>query len=262
MRFCLRNIMTILPKQSARWHWAALLLLAAFFVHADAPIDAARAAELKVTPIGTRLAGTLQIPAFSVDVRTGLDLDSEDRAFLAELPVLPGTIKAKSLSWIHLTGYGWLLIPKGWRVVDGGVGADGSMVLIAQANAKSGASWLEYSDAGQCVGCAISAANCFYPQAHASAVENEFDFEACSKPSATAAAADTAGKRVPALQYQLVKSKDGALQTLRYYSDLDGVSYRQLRVQQSNSLSAHAEKIDLKRDALGIFFKRVWVAAE
>ena len=255
--------MTILSKQSARSHWAALLFFAAFFVQAGAPIDVERAAELKVTPIGTRLAGTMQIPAFSVDSRTGLDLGPEDRAFLAELPVLPRTIKAKSLSWIHLTGYGWLLIPKDWRVVDGGVGADGSMVLIAQANQKanpkSGASWLEYRDAGQCVGCAISAANCFYPQAHASAVENEFDFDTCSEAIVSAAAA---GKRVPELQYQLVKSKDGALQTLRYYRDLDGVSYQQLHVHQSNSLRAGAEKIDLKSDALGIFFKRIWVAAE
>ena len=257
--------MTILPKQSARSHWAALLFFAAFFVQAGAPIDAERAAELKVTPIGTRLAGTTQIPAFSVDSRTGLDLGPDDRA-LAELPVLPRTIKAKSLSWIHLTGYGWLLIPKGWRVVDGGVGADGSMMLIAQANQKanpkSGASWLEYRDAGQCVGCAISAANCFYPQAHAQAIENEFDLDACSESSSATDIAAAAGKRVPALQYQRVKSKDGTLQTLRHYRDLDGISYQQLRVQQPSSLRAGAEKIDLKSDALGIFFKRIWVAAE
>ena len=251
--------MTILLKPS---RWAALLFFAAFFVHAGAPIDAERAAELKVTPIGTRLAGTMQIPAFSVDVRTGLDLDAKDRAFLAELPVLPRTIKAKTLSWIHLTGYGWLLIPKDWRVVDGGVGADGSMVLIAQANTKSGASWLEYSDAGQCVGCAISAANCFYPQAHAQAIENEFDLDTCSESSSATDIATAVGKRVPALQYQRVKSKDGTLQTLRHYRDLDGISYQQLRVQQPSSLRAGAEKIDLKSDALGIFFKRIWVAAE
>ena len=258
MRFCWRSAMVILFKQSNRFHWssrywATLLIFAAFFVHADAPIDLERAAELKVTPIGMRLAGTAQIPAFSVDSRTGLDLGSDDRA-LAELPVLPTQINAKSLTWVHLNGYGWLMIPKGWSVVDAGTGADGSMALIAQS--KSGASWLEYSDAGQCVGCAISAANCFYPQAHAQAVENEFDFDSCGEASATAAK-----KRVPALQYQRTNSKDGFLQTLRNFGDLDGVSYQQLRVYQPISTkSGGSDEVDLKSDALGIFFKRIWVA--
>ncbi len=262
--------MTTLPNQlprfsGVRFCWATLLLLAAFLVHADAPIDEERAAELKVTAIGTRLAGTRQISAFSVDVRTGLDLGPDDRA-LAELPVLPRTISTKSLSWVHLTGYGWLLIPKGWSVVDGGVGADGSMVLIAQANAnaskkaniKPDASWLEYRDAGQCVGCAISAANCFYPQAHAQAVENEFDFDSCDEANAIAGK-----KRTPALQYQRTNDKGGSLQTLRNYSDLDGVSYQQLRLHQPSSAKAgDSDAINLKSGALGIFFKRVWVATE
>ena len=136
------------------------------------------------------------------------------------------------------------------------MGADGSMALIAQS--KSGTSWLEYSDAGQCVGCAISAANCFYPQAHTQAVENEFEFESCGVSSSTAI-----NKRVPSLQYQRTNSKDGSVQTLRNYSDLDGVSYQQLRVHQPISVKAgDSAEIDLKNHALGIFFKRVWVAAE
>jgi len=251
--------MTILPKQSSGFHcaifyWAALLLVAAFSLHAGAPIDAERAAELKVTPIGTRLAGATQIPAFSVDARTGLDLGPDDRG-LAELPVLPRNINARSLSWVHLTGYGWLMIPRDWSVVDAGAGADGSMALVAQA--KSGASWLEYSDAGQCVGCAISAANCFYPQAHAQAIEYEFDFDSCGESSSA-----VGRKRVPSLQYRLNKSKDGSLQTLRNYIDLDGIRYQQLRVHQPSSVNAGGTVITLKSDALGIFFKRVWIAAD
>ena len=248
--------MNIFYKQLTKFHWA-VFLLAAFSLHAGAPVDTERATELKVTTIGTRLAGAVLIPAYSVDTRTGLDLSPEDRAFLAELPVLPRTIKAKSVSWVYLTGYGWLLIPRGWIVVDGGVGADGSMALLAQS--KSGISWLEYSDAGNCVGCAITAASCFYPQAHAQALDYDFDTTECGKSGATQAAAP----RAPALQYQLHNSKGARLQTLRNYSDVDGISYQQLRVHQPNLPHAgSAAEIDLKNHALGIFFKRIWIAPE
>ena len=241
--------------QLTKLYWG-LFLLAAFSVHAGAPIDAERAAELKLTRIGMRLAGTSQIPAYSVNARTGLDLSPEDRAFLAELPILPDKIKASSVSWIHLSGYGWLLIPRGWQVVDAGVGADGSMVLMAQA--KTGNSWLEYSDAGQCVGCAITAASCFYPQAQTQALEYDFDTTQCQSMASTASA-----KRLPALQYQSDNSNSARLQTLRNYRDLDGISYQQLRVHQANLPHAGGtEEINLKNDALGLFFKRIWVAPE
>ncbi len=245
--------LTIFRTPLFRLSGAAFLLFSALSVCAGAPIDAERAAELKITAIGTRLAGTSQIPAFSVDVRTGLDLGPGDHAF-AELPILPRTIHAKSLTWIHVTGYGWLLIPKGWQVVDGGAGADGSMALIAQS--KSGTSWLEYTDAGDCVGCAIGAASCYYPQAYKQAVENEFDFSACGKASVTTAAA----QRAPELQYQTQNTNGVSIQTLRNYRDLDGIRYQELLLHQANA--SGAEKINLKIGALGIFFKRVWVAAE
>ena len=248
--------MTFLLNKSSRSNWLIVLMLAAFFAHAGAPIDTERASELKVTAIGTRLAGTTQIPAFSVDVRTGLDLGPDDRA-LAKLPVLPRGIKAKSLSWVHLTGYGWLVIPAGWRVVDGGVGADGSMVLMAQS--KSGASWLEYSDAGNCVGCAISQASCFYPQAYVSALENEFLFDACDNAKVTTSGA----KPIASLQNELQKTKDGAIQSLRNYIDQDGVRYQQLQVHQPDLSNANGEeRINLKSDALGVFFARVWIAEQ
>ena len=230
-------------------------MLAVFFAHADAPIDTERASELKVTAIGTRLAGRTQIPAFSVDVRTGLDLGPGDHA-LAQLPVLPRGIKAKSLSWVHLTGYGWLVIPADWRVVDGGVGADGSMVLMAQA--KSGRAWLEYSDAGNCVGCAISQASCFYPQAYSNAKENEFLFTECDNAKVTAAGA----KPIPALQYQLLKTNDGSTQTIRNYVDTDGIRYQQLRLYQESLRRDNANYINFNRDPLAFFFKRVWISSK
>ncbi len=247
--------MTISFKQITKFQWA-ILLFAAFSAQAHAPINAERAAELKVTAIGTRLAGATQIPASAVDVRTGLDLAPEDHV-LAELPILPRTIKAQSVSWIHITGYGWLLIPRAWKVVDGGVGADGSMTLVAQN--KSGNSWLEYSDAGDCVGCAITQASCFYPQAHAQALEYDFATTECGKFGSTL----SSKPRLPALQYQLRNSKSTRLQTLRNYSDLDGISYQQLRVHQPNLPKVGgAVEINLKEDALGIFFKRIWVAPQ
>ena len=240
--------------QSPTILWAALLLFAAYSARAAAPIDLERAAELRVTALGTRLAGGMQVPAFSVDARTGLDLDPQDRA-LAELPVLPDTIQAASISWIHLTGYGWLLIPRGWRVVDAGVGADGSMVLMAQA--KAGDSWLEYTDAGFCVGCAIGQARCFYPQAQAQAVEFEFDAVHCK--SETKASAP----RLPARQYQYRITGAEQIQTLRSYEDLDGIRFQQLKLHQPSLPNARSTReIDLKRGALGVFFSRIWVAGD
>lgn len=235
------------------FYWTAVLLGLTFALHARAPIDAERAAELKVTAIGTRVAGTVHIPAFSVATRTGLDLSPLDQS-LAELPVLPKSISrsaAKSIQWIHITGYGWLLIPRGWRVVDGGVGADGSMLLMAQST--SGNAWLEYTDAGHCVGCAISQASCFYPQAHAQALEFEFANSECGKDKVSASA-----PRLPALQYRYDNNASERVQTMRHYHDLDGIRYQQLSVHQARG----SKEIDLKQHALGVFFKRIWVAVD
>ncbi len=250
--------MTISLKQQIRLSSAVLLLLAALPLHAGAPINLERALELKVAAIGTRLAGAQQIPAFSIDTRTGLELSPHDRV-LADLPAVPKSITAKmakSISWIHISGYGWLLIPRAWAVVDGGVGADGSMVLVAQA--KSGGAWLEYTDAGHCVGCAINAARCFYPQADARAIEFEFDTAHCEQSTQNSSA-----KRLPSLQYQVRTSQAERVQTLRYYYDTDGIRYQQLTLHQpSLTNAAGVAELDLKQGALGVFFKQIWVAAD
>ena len=251
--------MTISLKQLLKFLRPIFLLCPVFSLQAGAPINVERAVELKVAAIGTKLAGAAQIPAFAVDTRTGLALAPQDRG-LSELPVLPKSITAKmakSISWIHITGHGWLLIPRAWRVVDGGVGADGSMVLVAQA--KSGDAWLEYTDAGQCVGCAINAARCFYPQAHARALEYEFDVAECAQ----ATAQNASVKRLPSLQYQVRTSQAERVQTLRYYYDTDGIRYQQLTLHQpSLTNAASATQLDLKQGALGVFFKQIWVALE
>lgn len=251
--------MTNSLKQSTKFLCAPFLLCAVFSVHAGAPINGERAVELKVTAIGTKLAGGVQVPAFSIDTQTGLELDPQDR-FIAALPLLPKSITtkmAKSISWIHITGYGWLLIPRAWVVVDGGVGADGSMALVAQA--KSDGAWLEYTDAGQCVGCAIGAARCFYPQAQAQAIEFEFDITECEQ----ATAQDSSAKRLPSLQYQVSTSIAERLQTLRNYHDSDGIRYQQLTLHQPGLPNAgSATEFDLKQGALGVFFKRVWVTSD
>ena len=251
--------MTTFLQQSRKTLWPTFLLCAVFSLRAGAPINEERAAELKVAAIGTRLAGAQQIPAFSIDTRTGLELSPQDRV-LADLPAVPKSITlkmAKSISWIHITGYGWLLIPRGWRVVDGGVGADGSMVLVAQA--KSGGAWLEYTDAGQCVGCAIGAARCFYPQAQAQAIEFEFDSTQCDQ----AAAPNSSAKRLPSLQYQARTSKTERVQTLRNYHDSDGISYQQLTLHQPGLPNAgSATEFDLKQGALGVFFRHIWAASD
>ena len=68
--------------------------------------------------------------------------------------------------------YGWLLVPKGWQAVQGGVGANGSESLLFRP--PSGPGYLSFYHTSACVGCAQSTAAVFFPEARKDAQANEF----------------------------------------------------------------------------------------
>ena len=112
----------------------------------------------------------------------GLALESGAGDHLAgrpnRLPVLkvslqPGQSARLSAVYSDLTG--WVLVPRGWVAVVGGVGADGSGVLAFTPTAHDRpAEWLLFSSTGACVGCALSAASPFFPRWRAESLRQGF----------------------------------------------------------------------------------------
>jgi hypothetical protein len=202
----------------------ALALSFSKLLCAAAPVNPERAKELSITTLGTRQIAGIAVPAFQIDSQTGLDLAPQDRKPGA-VPQLKLSAKAAAwLQWVHLSGYGWLLLPKDWKVIDAGVGANGSMILVA-----SGASgdWLEYYDTAASVGSALSAASCFYPQAQKLAIE--YEMGQCQRADAPKMSA----KAISPVQSTRERRNGEALQILRRYTQQPDVNFRSLRMHVS-----------------------------
>ncbi len=67
---------------------------------------------------------------------------------------------------------GSVFVPKGWQLIKGGIGANGSVSYTFVPS--SGEGYLTFYDASACVGCAQSAASVFFKEAHKEAKENDF----------------------------------------------------------------------------------------
>lgn len=70
---------------------------------------------------------------------------------------------------------GWIIVPKGWKPVAAGSGANGSVSLLFSPD-QSGEMYLTYHSSGACVGCAQSSASLFFPNAKLSAKNNDFSY--------------------------------------------------------------------------------------
>jgi hypothetical protein len=208
-------------------------------VFAAAPVNLERAKELSVKPLAPHVMHGVAVPAVAVDSQSGIDLTDADR-IPGAFPSLALSAKAAaSVQWVHLSAYGWLLIPRGWTVVDAGVGANGSMILVA--GGANGA-WLEYYDTAASVGSALSAASCTYPQAQKLALEYEMgQCEAAKPPNANAPA-------IPPTQRTLKTVKGETDVVLQRYTSAPGVNFRSLRIHPAHSASAAIEQ----------FFRHVW----
>ena len=67
---------------------------------------------------------------------------------------------------------GSIFVPKGWRLLRGQIGANGSQSYMFSA--PNGEGFLTFYDASACVGCAQSAASIFFSEAYKGAKENDF----------------------------------------------------------------------------------------
>jgi Domain of unknown function (DUF4850) len=205
-----------------------------------ASVNAERAAELKISALSPQNS----VPAILVQAQTGLDLAPGDMR-PASSPVALKLGKKSAVQWAYLIGYGWLLLPKDWRVIDAGVGANGSMILIAEA--KDHSRWLEYYDTGASVGSAIDAASCDYPQAQALALAYEMgQCENADPPNPKASA-------IQSTQFQVKTLSHAEQQQLSFYASAPHVGYRRLR------WNGPKESPDLRRTVFAQFFA-AWTA--
>ncbi|MGC7589826.1 DUF4850 domain-containing protein [Bisgaard Taxon 46] len=94
-------------------------------------------------------------------------------------PIVPFSTKLKAEKLVHFDLYAMpyeqmLLVPKGWQLLNGAVGANGSTSYVFVP--KEGRGHFSYYHAASCMGCAMMAASIFFPEAKKDAKENDFLF--------------------------------------------------------------------------------------
>lgn len=130
----------------------------------------------KVKRIGELVVnGKLRLPAYQVTVVDG----SADSGWTTTAPV---TLKDESRAKLvaaqaarlaaYYTPAGWMLVPRDWKLLAGGVGADGSKAITFVP--PSGKGYLSFYDASACRGCAETPASLFFPEARADAKRDEY----------------------------------------------------------------------------------------
>lgn len=94
-------------------------------------------------------------------------------------PIVPFSTKLKAETLANFDLYAMpyeqmLLVPKGWKLLNGGVGANGSTsyVFVPQA----GRGHFSYYHTASCIGCAMMDAAVFFPEAKKDAEDNDFLF--------------------------------------------------------------------------------------
>jgi hypothetical protein len=130
----------------------------------------------KVKAIGdVVINGTIRIPAYQLTVQDGVDESGWSTATPDSLKIrgsLNPEFAGQLAAYFH--AYGWILVPRSWKVTSAAFGADGSAVVSFAPPAGQG--HLTYISTGACVGCALSVASVFFPEAHRRAKEDGFLF--------------------------------------------------------------------------------------
>lgn len=128
----------------------------------------------RVKAIGELMVnGRFRLPAFQIIVRDPLT----KAGWLADGPgprSIRGHLDAGSAA--QLVAYhhpnGWILVPKGWEVIHGQSGVDGSAGVTFAP--PSGVGYLSYyTSGGACEGCAQMPASIFFPEARRKAQDND-----------------------------------------------------------------------------------------
>jgi len=122
-----------------------------------------------------KLNGDIRLPAFQLTVKDGIAESGWSTATPDSLEVR-STCDPKfagRLSAFYHTN-GWILVPKDWKAVRGANGVDGSEAITFAP--PTGVGRLSYWTPGACVGCALSTAAVFFPEAQREAKKEDFLF--------------------------------------------------------------------------------------
>lgn len=149
------------------------------YVHAKPEKTTAERAKIhKITPIGqATFKQGVTIAAFAVSIQNpmedGLLNDFEvcsTKTCSFNFTVPPDQAKRLSLYWV--AGVGPFLAPKAWKTIEAGMGPSGiASLMMSDAN---GDQVLTIYNTSACVGCALSAASRYFPEAKREAIANEF----------------------------------------------------------------------------------------
>ncbi|MBS0224771.1 MAG: DUF4850 domain-containing protein [Proteobacteria bacterium] len=116
--------------------------------------------------------GSLTMPAYAITVVDGVD--GWTTAKPSGMKVVGAKLTAAQASRLaaYSTPSGWMLVPRDWKLLAGGVGADGSTAIVFVP--PSGQGYFDFYDASACRGCAETPASLFFPEARADAKRDEY----------------------------------------------------------------------------------------
>lgn len=124
----------------------------------------------KVTPLNNLVIdGTTMVPSYVVSVEDVTsdssalmtpNLPGKDRQLQGKIP--PAVANRVALYW---TFDGWFLVPRDWRLARAQVGVDNSSVYEFQPPNDDSGMIAVRDSGGACVGCALSLASPFFPEA-------------------------------------------------------------------------------------------------
>ncbi len=113
----------------------------------------------------------IEIPAYTVTVTSGAS--DEWETIEPESFSINGNLDKKYADKFSAYYFGnWILLPKDWKLLDGGIGANGSKRLVFVPPAGKG--YFEYNNLGPSLGEAISSASLFFPEAKREAKNSGF----------------------------------------------------------------------------------------
>jgi|SRR5580765_1516994 len=129
----------------------------------------------KSKPIGELVVnGTLHLPAYALTVTDASADDGWTTGAASSRRInnakLTAAQAARLAAWA--TPGGWILLPRDWKPMAGGVGMDGSTAITFVP--PSGQGHFDYYDASACVGCAETSASLFFPEARRDAKRDGF----------------------------------------------------------------------------------------
>jgi hypothetical protein len=126
------------------------------------------------------LVGGFKVPVYSVSMVSGAQDGLE--TFAPQTTKLNIRVAAEIANKLDAYAYpmGIMLVPKKWVVRSARYGADASVYMLFSPD-TSGQSYLSFSSAGACAGCAISDGSLYFEEAKKQAKSNEFFFYRASK---------------------------------------------------------------------------------